>query len=161
MEQESRRTTHPRRFSAVALAHLRGAEYDPAATRYLDLCAGGYAWSDEGLRNARTTGEESDSLAERLLVAYRGTLVCGKPKLSISGPWEQLRKAVPGWPGFRPERISRALGRELTEDLEGEFRAFEEAEAAEAAEAAEERMAKAAAARSRRLTRFLGFLKRG
>ena len=83
-----------------AVEMLRGAVYDPDAVRQVELMTASFVWSDE--RN----GVPGNLASVRGLFGYRGSLQRGQSDESMREPWDQLRAACPGWPGFRPERCS-------------------------------------------------------
>ena len=113
-----------RKFSPEAIAHLRSAVWDPEAQRLTDLLAGAFFWSDEKTHEVLHTGIRQDYTAERMLIAYRASLAMGNPRATLSGPWEQVCREVPDWPGLRPERRSKAIGEALEADLLSEYEAF-------------------------------------
>jgi hypothetical protein len=96
-----------------ALTQLRQARFDPRANRGFNRAAWAFLWSDELLHHVRPICKAQGSRAESCLLAFRSSLIEGRPIEEYRGPWEQLRAAVPEWPGFRPERCSTNLARAL------------------------------------------------
>ena len=100
-----------------ALIPLRDARHDPAATCGLELCSGGFVWSDEYYVEfvAACRGRGNNRYAEPL--AYRASLILGRPRADCRRGWEELRRFVPQWPGFRPERWGEELRAALEQAL--------------------------------------------
>jgi hypothetical protein len=84
---------------------LKDCVHDPNALRHYDLMRGGFVWSDEMPSEARLAA----ILLLAKVIAYRASLTLGKPRQEFEGEWNDLKEAVPTWPGFREERISDNL----------------------------------------------------
>jgi len=100
-------------FPDTAIAILRTARHDPNALRCYEGLSGSFRWLDEFPDGLTTACHDADSWAFRYLLAYRQSLIRGRPNESICRPWRQLLESCPSWPGFRPERNSSALLPEL------------------------------------------------
>jgi hypothetical protein len=100
-------------FPEEALAFLREARYDPDATRGYEALTCAFHWSDERLPKVARICLNHGSRAWFHLMAFRSSLVRGKPKEESRRTWNQLQKACPDWPGFRPERSGPELAHEL------------------------------------------------
>ena len=88
--------------AAAAYAILQSCRYDDNATSDYDMLAGGLVWSDEQPPgNARV---QASQLLRRAL-AYRASLSLGEPRADLEPQWNELKRHVPGWPGFRDDRI--------------------------------------------------------
>ena len=100
-------------FPEEALDILRGAVYRPDAERTYDVMSDGFWWSDERVRETIFACRRHGSWAFRFLMGYRGSLIRGTPEKGWMPVWEQVERACPNWPGFRPERTCRTLAKEL------------------------------------------------
>jgi hypothetical protein len=103
-------------FPDEALDVLREARYDPGALRGWAEKASTFHWTDELLSAVSPICAKHGSRADFYLVAYRTSLILGQPIEEYRGPWDQLRRECPEWPGFRPERSSPELARPLARD---------------------------------------------
>lgn len=83
---------------------LKDCQYNPDAKATYDLMAGGLLWSDEGSPN-ETHGALRACLYLRGVIAYRASLSQGEPRIELEEDWNALKAAVPGWPGFREDRV--------------------------------------------------------
>jgi hypothetical protein len=105
-------------FPEQALVVLRQARWDALALRSYELMSGGFHWSDERLLgDVAFLCMEQGCWAFRFIIGYRASLIRSAPREELRAPWEQLLRECPNWPGFRQERSSPELLRELeTED---------------------------------------------
>jgi hypothetical protein len=87
--------------------------WDPNAVRHYDVMSDGFHWSDEMPTGAIDACFRGGSWAFRYVLAYRASLIRGEPDQDFQPPWDQLLRECPDWPGFRPERNSPELWREL------------------------------------------------
>src|SRR5688572_9548391 len=94
-------------YSDRELAILPVAQFDPEAVRKYDIFAGGFYWSDERIEALGGTD------TYRQILAYRASLCERAPRKELLDTWDQLQRACPNWPGFRPERCSNALLNDL------------------------------------------------
>jgi hypothetical protein len=94
-----------------ALIPIRDARHDPAATFGLELCSGAFVWSDENYL------EFAAACRGRGNHHYPASLILGRPREDCRRGWEELRRLVPQWPGFRPERCSETLRAALEQAL--------------------------------------------
>jgi hypothetical protein len=103
-----------------ALIPVRDARHDPAAAFGLELCSGRLVWWDENYPEfaAGCRGRGNNHHPEPL--AFRASLILGRPREDCRRGWEDLRRPVPQWPGFRPERCSESLCAALDEALAAE-----------------------------------------
>lgn len=88
------------------LEFIRSLEYDPDARRTFEWLSGAFVWSDEGMVLPDQPAEVViivGGLIKRL-AAYRASLILGEPRTEFADVWDEVRKAAPNWPGFRPER---------------------------------------------------------
>jgi hypothetical protein len=104
---------HEMLFPDEALAILREAQWDPFASRSYEIMSGGFRWSDECWGDVTPICMEQGSWAFRYVLGYRAWLIRGVPREELRLPWDQLLRACPEWPGFRPERCSPTLAGEL------------------------------------------------
>jgi hypothetical protein len=96
-------------FPDEALAVLRQARYNPQARRGLEYLTMSFHWSDEGLSQAVRACRKHDSRAYHFAMVLRTSVMQGTPVEEYRPTWDQLRKACPEWPGFRPQRCSPEL----------------------------------------------------
>lgn len=114
------------------LAVLKDCEFFEGAERRYDVMRGGFVWSDE--MPSRGSGLKENIMAIHVLarvIAYRASLTTGSPNEECRVEWEELRRILPNWPGFREERIYGQVKRDLKavklkeekclKDLGGEF----------------------------------------
>jgi hypothetical protein len=92
-----------------ALIPIRDARYDAAATYGIEMLSGTFIWSDENYLEfvAICRSRGNDRYWEP--VVYRSSLIRGQPHEAYRRGWEELRRFVPQWPGFRAERCSESL----------------------------------------------------
>mgnify|MGYP000942298163 CR=1 FL=1 len=95
------------RDNAAILELLRMCRFDPEAVSTYDVFAGGLIWADEIPDLPRLVWFRV-SLHLRDVIAYRASLSLGEPRIELENEWNQLKREVPDWPGFREDRI---LGR--------------------------------------------------
>ena len=101
-------------FPEQALALLRQAHWGANASRRYEIMSGGFHWSDERLLgDTALICMEQGCWAFRYVMGYRASLIRGNPREELRAPWDQLLRECPDWPGFRPERSSPDLLREL------------------------------------------------
>jgi hypothetical protein len=86
-------------FPLEAIAALRSAQWDPNAVKKYEALSGGFWWSDEIPAGALQACAQADSWAYRTLMAYRASLVAGQPREYLAGPWHQIERECPDWPG--------------------------------------------------------------
>src|SRR5690242_5971398 len=96
-------------FPAEAIDILRQTRFDPDAKRSFDGMSGGFRWDDEFPNEAITACMRINNYAFRVVIAYRASLVSGKPREELRASWDQLLRECPEWPGFRPDRQSTTL----------------------------------------------------
>ena len=116
-------------FPKAAIEILQNTKWSPDAKRSYELMSGGFHWSDEGLPNVTMICFEVESWAVRYVMGYRASLIRGKPREELKGPWDQLLTECPNWPGFRAERCHPSLMEELDQEslqLEKELDELEE-----------------------------------
>jgi hypothetical protein len=103
-----------------ALIPIRDALHDPAATVGLELCSGGFVWSDENYLEfaAACRGRSNNHYPEP--IAFRASLILGRAREDCRRGWEELRRLVPQWPGFRPEQCCESLRVALEQALAAE-----------------------------------------
>ncbi len=109
-----------------ALAVLRQARWDASASRRYEIMSGGFIWSDERLGEVAHLCVEQGNWAFRYVIGYRASLIRGAPREGLRAPWDQLLRECPDWPGFRPERSSPILARELDAESEQACRELDE-----------------------------------
>ena len=91
---------------------LGQCRYDPTAGRMYDLMRCGFVWRDE-FPPRDTLGYLRAIELLVPVVAYRGSLTRRSPLPSMEQSWWDLKSAVPGWPGFRIERLYGQVERDL------------------------------------------------
>jgi hypothetical protein len=92
-----------------ALIPIRDARYDPQASYGLELCSGGFVWSDENYLEFAAACRSRGNVHYPRPIAYRASLILGQPREDCRQAWEELRRLVPQWPGFLPERSAASL----------------------------------------------------
>jgi hypothetical protein len=92
------------------LKQLGGLKYDPNAARSFEFMSGGFIWSDE---RPQDYDDVAAGYAFRILIGFRASLIFGKPREDLRFVWDAVSAGCPNWPGFRPERFSIKLAREL------------------------------------------------
>jgi hypothetical protein len=100
-------------FPEEALAMLQQARYDPEARRGYEALTCAFYWSDELLSKVHRICLNHGSRAYFYLMVFRSSHVRSKPIEEYRRTWEQLQAAAPEWPGFRPERCSTDIARDL------------------------------------------------
>jgi len=113
-------------FPDEAFALLQQARWDASATRQYEIMSGGFAWSDEWPSDVAYLCVERGSWAFRYVMGYRASLIRGAPREELRAPWDQLLRECPEWPGFRPERSSPALTKDLDYESNRAFRELDE-----------------------------------
>lgn len=108
-------------FPERAVAVLRAARFDPAATPGLELLSGSFIWDDEAYFEFLNACRDHGCMAYWEPVAFRSSLILGVPDESCRRGWEELQRACPGWPGFQPERRSESLRAELERQLAADY----------------------------------------
>jgi hypothetical protein len=91
-------------FPEEALAILRQTQFDPQAALGYELLSGGVTWSDEGLIEFAAVCRDKGCGYAGHALAYRTSLIEGKPRENLRFAWEELKTRCPEWIGFRPER---------------------------------------------------------
>ena len=108
-------------FPEQAIAVLRAARFDPSARPGLELLSGTLIWGDEAYLEFPAVCRHYGCMAYWEPVAFRSSLIRGQPDESYRRGWEELERACPEWPGFRPERRSESLRAELVRQLAEEW----------------------------------------
>jgi hypothetical protein len=108
-------------FPEKAIAVLRGARFDPASRPGLELLSGSLLWDDEAYLAFVSVCREYGCTAYWEPLAFRSSLIRGQPDESCRRGWEELWRACPEWPGFRPERWSESLRAEFERQLAQEW----------------------------------------
>ena len=103
-----------------ALIPIRDARYDSAATYGLELLSGAFVWSDENYMEFVAACRDRGNNRYWEPVAYRSSLIRGQPREDYRRGWEELRRFVPQWPGFRAERCRESLRAALEQALAAE-----------------------------------------
>ncbi|HEY1187730.1 MAG TPA: hypothetical protein VGE74_08735 [Gemmata sp.] len=104
-------------FPEQAVAVLRAARYDPASRPGLELLSGCLVWDDEGYLEFVPVCRYHGCTACWEPLLFRSSLIRGQPDENCRRGWEELQRACPDWPGFRPERRSASLRAELERQL--------------------------------------------
>ena len=115
-------------FPPEAIEILAGARWSPDAKRHFDAMSGGFYWSDECWDAAIDACMEYPNYAFRELLAYRASLINGEPRAKYQDAWEQVKAGSPSWPGFRAERVSAVLARDLEQANRVMLRRFDRLE---------------------------------
>jgi len=84
---------------------LKKCRFDPEAASTYDVMAGGLVWNDEAPSSEGCGGALRAGLYLRNVIAYRASLSLEAPRKEFENDWNELKKEVPTWPGFRDERI--------------------------------------------------------
>ena len=84
---------------------LKNCQFDPDAASTYDIMAGGLVWNDEAPPSQSGGGALRAVVYLRKVIAYRASLSLEVPRVEFEEDWNQLKKHVPTWPGFRDERI--------------------------------------------------------
>jgi dienelactone hydrolase len=108
-------------FPEKAVAILRAARYDSAARPSLELISGSFIWWDEDYLEFAGTCRGLGCRAYQEPIRFRTSIIMGSPDESCRRGWEELQRACPEWPGFRPERRSESLRAELERQLSEEY----------------------------------------
>lgn len=93
-------------FPNEAIAVLRGAQFDPGATCGYELLSGGITWSDEQLADFVGACMAKGCGVFGYPLAYRTSLIEGKPRENLRFTWDELQLRCPEWIGFRAERVT-------------------------------------------------------
>jgi hypothetical protein len=112
-------------FPDEALAFLGNARYDRAAKRGFEGLTCAFHWSDELLFQVHRICRNHESRAFFYVMVFRSSLIQRKPIEEYRRTWDQLREACPEWPGFRPERCSTELARDLVRTMKRQCIALE------------------------------------
>src|SRR5262249_32865353 len=109
------------------------ARWNANATYGFEIMSGGFTWSDERLWEVAQLCAGQNNWAFRYVIGDRASLSRGAPRESLRVPWDQLLAECPDWLGFRPQRSSPTLAKELDaeserslgglDDLDQKFRA--------------------------------------
>ena len=102
-------------FPEEAVACLRRTRYSPAARPSLELLSGSLIWEDEFADYVEFVAHCRDEGCLRYWepVAYRTSVIRGRPTEGLRRGWDELRNVCPDWPGLREERYDEALRAEL------------------------------------------------
>lgn len=84
---------------------LKMCQYDSAAVCSYDIMAGGLVWADEVPSPTDRGLNLRVSVYLRSVIAYRASLSLNQPRLELENDWNELKKLLPHWPGFKEERI--------------------------------------------------------
>jgi hypothetical protein len=103
-----------------AFIPIRDARYDPGASYGLELLSGAFIWFDENYFDFVAVCRSRGNTRYWEPVVYRSALILGQPRKDCRRGWEELRRLVPQWPGFRPERCSQSLKADLEQALAAE-----------------------------------------
>lgn len=93
-------------FPEKALAVLREARWDANATRGYELLSGAVTWSDERVHDFVLACMEAGCHEYGTALAYRTSLIEGRPREELRFAWDELRLRCPEWIGFQIERVS-------------------------------------------------------
>ncbi|MCB9852636.1 MAG: hypothetical protein H6819_06035 [Phycisphaerales bacterium] len=106
---------------------IRSLEYDPNAQRTFEWLSGALVWSDEGMVLLDEAAETTMLVCTviKRLAAYRSSLILGEPRADLADVWNEVKKAAPNWPGFRPERQHPSLREPLERHLAQVIPAFD------------------------------------
>jgi Rieske Fe-S protein len=104
-------------FPEQALAILRAAQFDPTARPGLELLSGSLVWDDEAYLEFVPVCRHHGCTAYWEPLVFRSSLIRGQPDEGCRRGWDELQRACPEWPGFRPERRGDALRAELERQL--------------------------------------------
>jgi hypothetical protein len=104
-------------FPEKAIAVLRAARFDPKAKPGLELLSGSLIWDDECYLEFVATCGHYGCMAYWEPVAYRTSLIRGRPDERYRRGWEELLRVCPQWPGFRAQRRDQSLRAELERQL--------------------------------------------
>jgi hypothetical protein len=95
------RNSDPFQVLAEHAKHLNAISTpEPGAEVWYEIWSGALRWSDE--TNSKTPVEVFGAL--NFIVAYRTSLMLGKPREVLKPVWEHALTLFPNWVGFRPER---------------------------------------------------------
>lgn len=84
---------------------LKMCQYDSAAICTYDIMAGGLVWTDEVPNPSDRGLNLRVSVYLRTVIAYRASLSLNQPRLELENNWNELKKLLPNWPGFKEDRI--------------------------------------------------------
>lgn len=84
---------------------LKNCQYDSTAVCTYDIMAGGLVWTDEVPNPSDRGLNLRVSVYLRSVIAYRASLSLNQPRLELENDWNELKKLLPNWPGFKEERI--------------------------------------------------------
>lgn len=107
-------------FTPELLDLLAEARYDPLAQRAYDGLTGSFRWTDEFPDAFIAEADRQGNWSFRDLLAYRASLMRGRPEAHLKPTWYQVLRACPDWPGFRYERQSKQLA-ELLDTEQARF----------------------------------------
>jgi len=96
-----------------AIIILRRAFWQPDARRFYEMMTGSFWWTDELIQEVAQLCSGRNNWSFRYLMAYRASLIRGKPNEGFCPVWDQIIRECPNWPGLRPERSSVSLATEL------------------------------------------------
>ena len=92
-------------FSSDLVDSLRACQYRPSAACRYDVMAGGLIWDDELPTATNHAPNLRAAVHLRKVVAYRASLSLNEPRAELESDWTELKHLLPGWPGFREDRI--------------------------------------------------------
>ena len=104
-------------FPEQAVAILRSARFDRTARPSVEMMSGSFIWDDEASFEFVAICRHHGCMAYWEPFVFRSSLIRGEPDESSRRGWEELERACPEWPGFRPERRSESLRLELERQL--------------------------------------------
>lgn len=80
---------------------LNDLTFSETARRFYEMMSGGLMWEDE-----KPDIPFSENGWFRAALAYRSSVILGKPRTEFASIWSALQRIAPKWPGFRPERCT-------------------------------------------------------
>ena len=107
-------------ISPELLALLAQARFDPDAKRGYDLFAGGFFWSDEFPAGYMEMCVDLDDWSHRMLINHRTEVILCLEVKRFQELWADVERALPDWPGLRPERRDPRFASELLARAEQE-----------------------------------------
>ncbi len=89
--------------------------YDENAERRVDFFSCAFRWSDESpdIISAGEIGADALRLLT-LLISHRSSFIHGECDPETDPTWAEMKASFPNWPGFRAERCSQRLAKDLS-----------------------------------------------
>jgi hypothetical protein len=78
---------------------LNKLPFSESAAYFYEMMSGALMWEDE-----KTRLPSSELGWFRAALAYRSSVILGRPRTEFEPIWSALKRVAPNWPGFRPER---------------------------------------------------------